>query len=348
MQLSKAQLKQFTLSHSLFTPTTLSKAIEKMQCIQIDPIRSPAPAQDLILRHRVEDYHVGDISSQYQALNLEEDYLFAHSYLTREVWQLLHPRPTIELTEFDQQVWQTVQQLGEIFPNDLDTYFEKTSVENWWGGSSRATKMSMERLHYYGLVRVSRRQKNVRIYQSLPTQTSELSEQERLRKLIMIIVNIMAPVTTKTLSQAMHRLHRHFGNSRTTISDLVKTGELEQQTIDNLTYLWPASLQISEAPPSQTVKFLAPFDPVVRDRFRFEQLWGWRYQFEAYVPANKRIRGYYAMPVLFGSEMIGWVNLKVINKELTVDLGFVDKRPTDRHFEQELEAEIERMKMFLN
>jgi uncharacterized protein len=43
-----------------------------------------------------------------------------------------------------------------------------------------------------------------------------------------------------------------------------------------------------------TVRLLAPFDPLVWDRRRFELLWGWAYRFEAYTPSPKRVRGYYA------------------------------------------------------
>ena len=52
-----------------------------------------------------------------------------------------------------------------------------------------------------------------------------------------------------------------------------------------------------------------PFDPIVWDRRRFEHLWGWAYRFEAYTPEAKRQFGYYAMPLLWGDRVIGWVNL---------------------------------------
>ena len=48
-----------------------------------------------------------------------------------------------------------------------------------------------------------------------------------------------------------------------------------------------------------------PFDPVVHDRTRFELLWGWTYRFEAYTPAPKRKRGYYALPLLWRDRAIG-------------------------------------------
>ena len=61
--------------------------------------------------------------------------------------------------------------------------------------------------------------------------------------------------------------------------------------------------------PPDTVRLLAPFDPVVWDRRRFELLWGWAYRFEAYTPAAKRKLGYYALPLLWRDRVIGWGNL---------------------------------------
>lgn len=59
-------LRTHAISHSLFSPTTLRNAAERLKFIQADPIRSPARAQDLILRHRVEHYWAGDLEREYR------------------------------------------------------------------------------------------------------------------------------------------------------------------------------------------------------------------------------------------------------------------------------------------
>ena len=96
------------------------------------------------------------------------------------------------------------------------------------------------------------------------------------------------------------------------------------------------------------VKLLAPFDPIVWDRTRFEALWGWAYRFEAYTPAAKRLRGYYAMPLLRGDRVIGWGNLAVKGGALDAAFGFVDGRaPRDASFARALDVELDRMRDFL-
>jgi uncharacterized protein YcaQ len=95
------------------------------------------------------------------------------------------------------------------------------------------------------------------------------------------------------------------------------------------------------------LRFLAPFDPVVWDRRRFQLLWGWEYKFEAYVPANKRRMGHYAMPMLWGEEMLGWANLKVVEGRLKHTLGFAGTRPRSRAFERALDEALQHMREFL-
>jgi uncharacterized protein YcaQ len=167
---------------------------------------------------------------------------------------------------------------------------------------------------------------------------------------VLAVVNILAPVSEKTLHSIASYLRLPIArapNHRKTIQGLISAGTLERQVIDGLGYLWPAGTAVSEPPPRH-VRFLAPFDPVVWDRRRFEHLWGWPYRFEAYTPAAKRIRGYYAMPVLWGDQVIGWANAGIVANKLTVQLGFAGKRPADRGFKQELEAEIARLDAFLD
>jgi uncharacterized protein YcaQ len=65
------QLRRYAVSRSLFSPTTLPRALERLGFVQADPIRAPARAQDLMLRHRVKDYRAGDLERRYPRLAIE-------------------------------------------------------------------------------------------------------------------------------------------------------------------------------------------------------------------------------------------------------------------------------------
>jgi len=77
---------------TLFAPTTLAGAVDKLGFVQADPIRAPARAQDLILRHRVSGYRVGDLERSFARLKLEEDFLYAYGFMSGDTTRLLHPR----------------------------------------------------------------------------------------------------------------------------------------------------------------------------------------------------------------------------------------------------------------
>src|SRR6476620_3811721 len=72
--LDLAHLRRFAIRRSLFTATTLEDAIATFGFVQADPIRAPARAQDLTLRHRVENYHAGDLERRYSRLLVHEDF----------------------------------------------------------------------------------------------------------------------------------------------------------------------------------------------------------------------------------------------------------------------------------
>ncbi len=131
------------------------------------------------------------------------------------------------------------------------------------------------------------------------------------------------------------------------VQALLRSGELESAVVDGETYLWPAEGGAPELGARRKVRFLAPFDPIVWDRRRFEHLWGWDYRFEAYTPTPKRRFGYYAMPLLFADKVIGFVNLSTANGHLHVEPGFVRKAPRGRDFRNAFDAEVARMESFL-
>src|ERR1700716_4354314 len=92
MLITLDDLRRFTVAHSLFKPTTLKRALHKLGFVQADPIRAPARAQDLTLRHRVKDYRAGDLERRYTKLDIEEDFFINYGFVTRSLQALMHPR----------------------------------------------------------------------------------------------------------------------------------------------------------------------------------------------------------------------------------------------------------------
>jgi uncharacterized protein YcaQ len=209
----------------------------------------------------------------------------------------------------------------------------------------------LDSLHYHGLLRVARRQDGIRVYEAAPPPAASVDEPvERLRQLVLLIVRILAPISASGLRATlalMDPLAPGLPDLSDVVDGLLQSGALETGELDRERYLWPAA---SAGPRSgaRRVRFLAPFDPVVWDRRRFAHLWEWEYRFEAYTPPAKRRLGYYAMPLLWGDDVVGWVNCTVREGRLDVTAGYTKPRPRGPDFRNAFDAEVARMEAFLS
>ena len=75
------ELRRHAIARSLFKPTTLPKALNRLGFLQADPIRAPARAQDLMLRHRVLGYRAGDLERRYARVGVEEDFFINYGFM---------------------------------------------------------------------------------------------------------------------------------------------------------------------------------------------------------------------------------------------------------------------------
>jgi uncharacterized protein YcaQ len=367
MPTSLDDLRRFAVVNSLFPPTTLPRALKKMGFVQADPIRAPARAQDLILRHRVKNYHAGDLERRYSHLGIEEDFFINYGFVTREVQALMHPR-------LDCRKWhrahsatrkkraalllEFVRERGIVHPREVDAHFSHGKISNYWGGSSNATTHLLDDMHYQGLLRVVRRDAGIRVYAAHQHDSSLIDKtlrDARIDALIDVAVNIYAPLPAKSLAMVIRRIRLATPQWQGAITSALERARkrLAHEHVDSMAgsgtkWYWPAGANPKRSGVPERVRLLTPFDPVVWDRDRFEMLWGWAYRFEAYTPPSKRVRGYYALPLLWRDRVIGWGNLSVENGELKSDLGYVDGHPpSDRVFKRELEAELDRLRVFL-
>jgi uncharacterized protein len=354
-------LRRYAVSRSLFAPTTLGRAITRLGFVQADPIRAPARAQDLTLRHRVQGYRAGDLETRYAKLPIEEDFFINYGFLPRATQQLMHPRTASTVWPRSrwaqaQAVLEFVQSRGVVHPRDVDAAFDHGKTENWFGGSSKASTQLLDGMHYRGLLRVARREGGVRLYapQLAHERQPHADPDAAFDALIDVAVNKYAPLPAATLSRFVMwvgsaaapqwREHRRAALARA-------KARLPNANVDGRLWYWCAG----ENPASQRhtlddeLRLLAPFDPIVWDRERFEAFWGWAYRFEAYTPAAKRVRGYYALPLLWRGQVIGWANAAVRDGTLEVEPGFVSGRaPPDAAFKPALRLEQERLAQFLD
>lgn len=353
-------LRRYAVARTLFKPTTLASAIERLGFVQADPIRAPARAQDLTLRHRVRDYRAGDLERRYARLGIEEDHFVNYGFLPRQHAALMYPRqtdrpwtPSTKRKAAD--ILAFVRERGATHPRKVEEHFAHGRVQNYWGGSSNEGTKLMGALHYRNQLRVARRESGIRLYEAVPDSFGAihaLSSAQRAEQLLDLILRKYAPLPAISLTY-LTRLLSNYGAPHLA-TELQQTmpalrEQLASSRIDGTTWYWPAD----EAPaskryaPDESVRLLAPFDPIVWDRRRFALLWDWTYKFEAYTPAPKRQFGYYALPLLWREQVIGWANVSMVEGRLQAECGYVQGKPRDRAFKTALDLELGLMSQFL-
>ena len=349
-------LRRYTLARSLFTPTTLPRALARLGFVQADPIRAPARAQDLTLRQRVKDYRAGDLERRYARLGVEEDFFVNYGFLPRATHALMHPRTPRTMwppARWAQayEVLAFVQHHGSVHPRQVDAHFAHGKVKNWFGGASNASTQLLDGMHYRGLLRIAGRDGGVRLYAARESHAAAADGAAALDTLVDVVVAKYAPLPERSLSELVSHLRYgapQWAEGRRAALARAKV-RLPSARVGGLTWYWPEGEdpRSKRHAPHEQLRLLAPFDPVVWDRRRFEAFWGWAYRFEAYTPAPKRLRGYYALPLLWREQVIGWGNLKVQDGRLATEIGFVDKRPRERAFSLALDAELAAITAFL-
>ncbi|HTD29256.1 MAG TPA: crosslink repair DNA glycosylase YcaQ family protein, partial [Xanthomonadaceae bacterium] len=224
MTITEAQLRRYAVARSLFRPTTLGRAIARLGFVQADPIRAPARAQDLVLRHRVKDYRAGDLERRYPQLVLEEDFFVNYGFLPRAHSALMHPRVPRHPWEAAkckqaEAVLAFVHERGAAHPREVDAHFAHGKVTNWFGGSTNASTQLLDEMHYRGLLRVVRRDGGTRVYAARDMDASRQHAADadatvadldtasaKMDALVDLVVQLYAPLQAAGLGQLLSRM----------------------------------------------------------------------------------------------------------------------------------------------
>lgn len=288
MAITEEQLCRYAVARSLFPPTTLARAINKLGFVQAEPIRAPARAQDLTLRHRVTGYRAGDLERHYPRLALEEDFFVNYGFLQREYSALMHPRTprrswAAQRRKQAEAVLRFVLEHGTAHPREVDAHFAHGKETNWFGGSSNASTRLLDEMHYRGWLRVLRRDGGTGVYAVRNTEASppdSVAVDARLDALVDLVVHQYAPLPIGGLGHLLSllswRVPQWAGRRAAALARAKR--RLGHARVGGVAWYWPATENPASRRwcPDDNVRLLTPFDPIVHDRRRFEILWGWR------------------------------------------------------------------------
>jgi uncharacterized protein YcaQ len=140
---------------------------------------------------------------------------------------------------------------------------------------------------------------------------------------------------------------------RAIIARRVRRGALVPVTVEGTEKVehWAAPETLDRArdmPREELAHILSPFDPLVIQRKRLKQFFGYEHRFEAYVPKEKRVFGYFALPVLVGDEIVAAIDLKTDREKrklLVQKWTWVGEGKPRRH-KRQVEEELHRFERF--
>lgn len=303
--------------------------------IQIDPINVCGRMQDLILRNRIEGYQEGGLMRHLHGpveapLAAGERTAFEHhlphsnvlAALPLDAWPWLltamrgriggsgswsgglEPRQ-VAMTDI---IIREITSRGPLASEDLA---DGQKDHHGWGPHATLAKTTLQKLFFHGRLLIAARQSNRRLYdlpgRVLPNTTLSLPEpgpEETARWITL-------------LKLRQRRLMILSPAERARVDDLIQPLSVNDSSRPLLCWCLKSDLPLLEecrrlplTPEESRPLLLAPLDPLIYDRRLASRLWNFDYTWEVYTPPDKRLRGYYALPLLSGLEIAGHVDPK--------------------------------------
>jgi uncharacterized protein YcaQ len=330
------------------TRDNLYEIVNQIGCVQIDTLHMVRRSQYLVLWSRLGKYEPADFDVLTSAADrrlfegwehaatiiplTEYRYQMPHQRDLREQHSSGHNRWLNELVQKDfvPEVLERVRREGALKVSNFESDGHKGGT--WWNW--RPAKVALEYLYAFGDLMIADRVKFQRLYdlteRVLPkwVDTTEPSIEERDR--------FWVERGAKAMGVG---LARHAGDytwmkisrSRPIVAELIKAGILLPITgklangetgdliihRDNLALLQQAA--DGELTAERTT-FLSPFDNLWWANRRAEMLWGFHQAIEAYLPAPKRVYGYFCLPILHKDRLVGRFDPKLERKSGTLIL----------------------------
>jgi uncharacterized protein YcaQ len=315
------------------TKKAVRSIIRQMHLLQIDSINVIARSPYLVLWSRLGDYNprwLDDLLAEgalfeYWShaacfLPIEEYPLYRHLYdnwLGGRAHQWLDEHASVAKRVLDH-----IRAHGETRSSD----FERTDGQkgSWWNWKDE--KIALEYLFYAGELMVRKRHNFQRIYDLRERvlagveEIPDVTPAEAHDQFVLNTVRALGVTKAEWIADYF-RLYKADVNAalkRLAQQDRLMTVEVEGWKAPG--YIHPDNIKQVEAAakgkiPRSKTTFLSPFDPLVWDRKRALELFGFDYKIEVYTPAPKRKYGYFTLPVLYRNALIGRIDPKAHRKE---------------------------------
>ena len=337
--------------------------IEQLGYVQLDTISVIARAHHHILWTRVPNYQPDFLKTLVEKDKTVYDY-WAHaaSFLPMRDYQFsLYQK--WEKAQKDKHwyaknpknmayVLDQIKERGPLMSKDLDKG-KFTKGEAW---AIPPIKQALMHLFMDGQIMIVGRQGFQKIY-DLPenflpanVNTDLPTRQQYIEHIIRRDIQSHGLITTKSIG---HLLKISIKEKQAVIDQLVNSGELTAISIKGIANLiyYGFTEQLENYTPKRTSKklhILSPFDNLVILRPRVQQLFDFSYLLECYVTAKKRKVGYFSLPILYGKEFVGQVDLKADRKTKILWIRNLVWEDTVKKVEVIYEPFLKKLKLFMD
>jgi uncharacterized protein YcaQ len=306
-------------------PEATPAAVAHLGYLQIDTIYVIERSHHHILHTRIPSYRREHL---HQAQSIDktvfEYWTHALSYLPTESFRFYVRRMRRE--------WRRLVWFGQVSPADLRRVVSRIRREgaitirdiaetreekDYAWGSRKPAKRALEAAFYKGQVTISRRTGMLKTYELLTRHFGwdrlprAATERETLSYLLDRALRAQGVVS---VDSASYLNPRDKPAMRRLVESRVRRKELIPVSVEGggpaPHWVRPEALDAVPGSASEQTHILSPFDPLVIQRKRFRQLFEYDYRFEAYVPRDQRVFGYFVCPVLVGDRVVAALDLK--------------------------------------
>ena len=321
-------------------------AVRKMGVLQIDSISVVARSPYLVLWSRLGSYEPRWLDELLAEGALFEYWSHAACFIPIEdyglyrglmladrenpvAWMQAHPDAIEHVMEY-------VRENGAV--RSAEFRRSDGSAGGWWDW--KPEKKALEHLFAAGELMVSRRENFHRVYDlrervlanALPLWEDALAptEQEVRRTLALKAVRSLGVAVPRWVPDYFRTPKKGVA---ALLEELADEGSLLRATLgDEPAYVHPENARlagtiVSGGVTSSVTTLLSPFDPVVWDRARASELFGFEYKIEVYTPAAQRRYGYYSLPILHDGDLVGRLDAKAHRKDGLFEVKAIHLEP---------------------
>ncbi len=349
-------------------PAATAAAIEHLGYVQIDTINVIERSHHHILWNRIPDYRRADLrQAQSVDKSVFEYWTHALSYVPTSDLRFFIPAMKRHKREGHKwlasvkpadlrKVMRLIRQGGALTIRDIDDDV-LVDKEHLWA-SRKPSKRALQLAFYAGELTISERNGMLKTYELMTRHFGwdKLPKGATAGEVTAYLLDrALRAQGVVSLDSTCHLDAPSKAGVRRLIETRVRRGELAPVTLEGAGKQehWARPETLAEGgAASELVHLLSPFDPLIIQRKRTHLFFDYEHRFEAYVPREKRVFGYFALPVLAGENIVAALDLKTDRKQrkLLVQkwswVGTSAKKGGRRELKRSIEEELHRFERF--